>query len=395
MSGISRKLWAGKLLVGSGLLRLVSKRSGDIKNAPVEAAPLPNVNRLAKLMHPERQAMVITEIRDENAAMRTIHMEASDGHELAYFSAGQYIPVYVEIDGNIIERPYTISSSPEDAVNGFYEISVKRAGDGYISNHINSNWHVGDKVTLGAPGGFEVYTPLRDRQHILGIAGGSGVTPFRSMARAIADGTLDCSLTLIYGCNRKDEVAFAGEWEEYRKASNGRFDYVLVLANEDADGAERGYITADIIKKHCDINNASIFVSGPQGLMDYLHTQLDPLGLPRRYVRFGIHGDAQFAPKGGSTGAEYTIKVHQAGNALDIPARGDETVLSALERAGLKPPVHCRSGECGFCRSYLVCGEVEFVDDTHGIRRRDKELGFIHPCCSFPKSDLELVIQRR
>lgn len=377
-----------------GVGEFIGKRYADAAKLTEDYLPEANSNRLARLMHPERQLMRVTAVKDETATMRTVRMEAADGHELAYFAAGQYIPVYVEIDGNIIERPYSLTSSPEDSIKGFYEISVKRSGDGYVSNYINSNWTVGTEVMLGAPDGFDCYTPMRDLPHIIGIAGGSGVTPFHSMAKAIAEGTLNIGLTLIYGCQNRAEIAFSKEWAEYEAASNGKFKCVPVLAEESVPGMEHGFITEEILRKYADLEKSSVFISGPQGLMNHMHKVLDPLGLRKKNVRFGIHGDAQFAAEEDLKEREFTITVHQAGQTLTIPAKGNESVLNALERAGLKPPVRCRSGICGFCRSYLISGEIYIVSDTDGVRSRDKELGFIHPCCSFPKSNLELVIHR-
>ncbi len=374
--------------------QLAQLRKENAEKCSAELPPLPNANVLAKKLHPHAQAMVVTEVREETGDMKTIRMAAADGHELAYFRAGQYIPVCVEIDGNIVERPYSLTASPEESLNGgYYEISVKRAGDGYISNFLNDTVRVGARLTLGAPMGFDFYTPLRDSENIIDIAGGSGVTPFRSMARAICDGTMDARLTLIYGVNKASDIAFAAEWPEYEKQSGGKVRCVPVIAYEEAEGCEHGFVTLDIIKKYADIGNASFFISGPQGLMDHMHKVLAETGIRRKFIRFCIHGDAQFVPSE-ETDAEYTITVHMAGETCMVKASANETILRALEKAQLKPMVKCRSGACGYCRSYLVSGEFEMVEGADWRRKKDKSLGFIHPCCSFPRSDMEIVVQR-
>ncbi len=378
----------------SGLELLAQLRKENAEKFSAELPPMPNANILAKKLHPAAQAMVVTAVREETGDMKTIRMAAADGHELAYFRPGQYIPVCVEIDGNIVERPYSLTASPEESLNGgYYEISVKRAGDGYISNFLNDTVKVGTKLTLGAPMGVNFYMPMRDSKNIIGIAGGSGVTPFRSMARAICDGTIHACLTLIYGCNKASDIAFAGEWPEYEKLTGGKVKCVPVIAFEEAAGCEHGFITLDIIKKYADIDQASFFISGPQGLMDHMHKVLGETNIRRKFTRFCIHGDAQFAPAEDSN-AEYTLTVHMAGETCKIKASANETILRALEKAGLKPMVKCRSGECGFCRSYLCSGEFEMVEGADWRRKKDKILGFIHPCCSFPRSDMEIVVQR-
>ena len=68
----------------------------------------------------------------------------------------------------------------------------------------------------------------------------------------------------------------------------------------------------------------------------------------------------------------------------------NETILIAMERAGLAAPSRCRSGVCGFCHSRLIKGTYKMVADFRRIA--DKEFNFIHPCCSYPTSDLEIDV---
>jgi len=72
--------------------------------------------------------------------------------------------------------------------------------------------------------------------------------------------------------------------------------------------------------------------------------------------------------------------------------RADETVLVALERAGIEAPSHCRSGECGWCRSRLVSGDVFTPESLEARRKADLKAGYIHPCCTYPLSDLMIEI---
>jgi len=360
----------------------------------VQTNTRPAPDRLAALMHPHTQRMVVEEVRRENKTANTYTLKSTDGAELAYFHAGQYLPIFADIDGNQIERPYALCSSPEDSVNGFYQITVKKAVGGYVSTYIHESWEVGTEVTVGSPKGFEYYQPLRDAKKIIALAGGVGITPFRSMAKAILDGTLDCDLTLIYGANTYDEVMFRDEWKELEAASNGRFRYALVLANEEVEGAEHGFITLDMIRKYQEIEGASLFISGPAGLTRHLQKELAPLNLPKKSVRWGIGGDSGARPAQAPAAERYHFKVHQAGEIYEFDTESGETILKSLEKANLQPPALCRSGLCGWCRACLINGTVDLLPGENGIRKRDLELGYIHPCCSFPTSDLEIVVQR-
>ena len=69
-------------------------------------------------------------------------------------------------------------------------------------------------------------------------------------------------------------------------------------------------------------------------------------------------------------------------------AAAGETVLVALERAGISPRAYCRSGTCGFCRARLLAGEV-WTDPERAAAPSD---GIFHPCCSFPRSALTVEL---
>jgi len=354
---------------------------------------IPNANRLAALMHPSRQNMIISEVFAENDLMKTYTLKASNKHELAYFTAGSYVPVFVEIDGNIIERPYALASSPKDALYGEYKISVKKANNGYVSNYIYNNWNVGTSVVIGGPLPGENYVPVRDRENIIALAGGIGITPFHSMAKAICEGDVVCKLTLFYCVNTIAEAAYTNEWKELEKSSNGKFKVIMVVANETIDGYEHGFISLDIIEKYASINESSIFVSGPEKMVDHIKKSLKPLNIPRRFVRFGMSGDSGFN-QNDRANEKVMLTVHYAGEIFSIPAMKNKTILTALEEAKLTPAVHCRTGICGFCRSYVINGEFEVAIDETGMRARDKELGYLHPCCSYPETDMEIIIHR-
>ena len=70
----------------------------------------------------------------------------------------------------------------------------------------------------------------------------------------------------------------------------------------------------------------------------------------------------------------------------------DETVLVALERAGVAAPSRCRGGECGWCRAKLDKGEVFLPEYLDKRRMADVSAGYIHPCCSYPLSDLSIEV---
>ena len=358
-----------------------------------------NARRLGKLLHPARQDMLVAGVEQMTPSAKCYTLKSATGAELAFFEPGCYLPVFVEIDGNLVERPYGISSSPREAEAGVYKIVVKQAVGGYVSTHILENWKVGDRVVLGSPQEAEVHRRLRDGDEIIALAGGVGITPFHSMAKALAEGDADYNLTVFYGANTREELFYQDEWASLANQARGRLKVVPVIAFEEVPGCEHGFITLDIIKRHADAENATFFICGPGPMVAAMKRELAPLNLPRRRMRISLNGDGEFnhgdtAGQEGLAARACTLRVHMGGETHEVPAKTDETILVALEKAGLQPAVRCRSGACGFCRAALIVGEFTLATDEAGVRKMDAHFGFIHPCCSYPASDMELVVQR-
>ena len=93
-----------------------------------------------------------------------------------------------------------------------------------------------------------------------------------------------------------------------------------------------------------------------------------------------------------SKGPVFKITVKQGPNEYLIDAASGEPILVAMERAGIKAPSRCRSGECGWCRSKVTEGFF-FVPEESDFRRwADKKHRYIHPCATFPCSDMVIEV---
>ena len=384
--------------------KLVPNRKKRIEKASSEPIREDPINDLAWKLHPERQFLKIDEIKEETKSTKTFKLipyPDSVTKELAYFRPGQYISLKVDLEGVRITRPYSIASSPKEALNGFYEITIRKEENGFLTDFIWDNWKVGTKIESSGPEGFFYYERLRDLTQIVGIAGGSGITPFRSMVKAIIDGTIDAKLTLLYGSSEEDDIIYYDEFKELEKKYPKKIKVVHVLSCEEVtlEGCELGFLTSDIIKKYCNTNNSSFFICGPQVMYNFVENELEKFNLSHKRVRreaFGEIKDILSNPDFPQDVADkvFKIKTHIGSLIKDIPAKATESVLVALERANLNPPSKCRSGECGFCRSLLISGDVYISPVSDWRKAGDKKFNYFHPCSSYPITDLEIKIPR-
>jgi len=384
--------------------KLVPKRKKMFEKASSEPITKDPMNELAVRLHPIRLYLVISEIKDETKSTKTFKLTPdldSNTKELAYFRAGQYLSLKVQVNGVAITRPYSIASSPSDALNGFYEITIRKEEPGFLTGYIWDSWKVGTKVESSGPEGFFFYEPLRDLKQIVGLAGGSGITPFRSIAKEIVEDKLDAKLALLYGSSEEDDIIYYDEFKELEKKYPNKFKVVHVLSCEEVtlEESELGFLTSGIIKKYCDVNNSSFFICGPQVMYNFVEKELEKFNLPHKRVRreaFGEIKEILSNPDFPQNVADkvFKIKTHIGSVIKEIPAKATESVLVALERANLNPPSKCRSGECGFCRSLLISGNVYVSPVSDWRKAGDKKFNYFHPCASYPITDLEIKIPR-
>ncbi|MCQ2479630.1 MAG: FAD-binding oxidoreductase [Clostridia bacterium] len=377
-------------------VKMIPDRLVDVKKSSKEQAMNPelfNVNRVAAALHPKEQKLVIRKIVEHSADVKSYYLTWTGGQSLAYFRAGQYLSFPVKIGDSVVTRAYSLASSPAKALVGEYHIMIKRVPDGFASGYILDNWKVGDKITAYAPEGCFTYEPLRDAPTVIGVAGGSGITPFLSMARAIDDGSEDFNLTLLYGAKTKDELVFKDELDAIAER-NEKVKVVYVLSEGKSRGFERGFIGADLIKKYApEDGKYSIFACGPEGMYKFLGQEIPKLGLERKFVRMEMFGVSKSAVLSDAIKeGEFKMTVVYRGDKTEYVCNGKETILTALERAAVKVAVRCRSGECGFCRSKLVSGTVYIPESIDRRRMADAQFGYIHPCCTYPTSDIEIKI---
>ena len=381
--------------------KMTPNRQAKIDAAP--ATPVPPLesykpNEIALALHPKAQYLKVAKIEEEAGDSRRYYLapNAEKGTEkLAWFSAGQYLSLTVKIGNLTVTRPYSIASSPRQALEGTYMLTIQRVEGGLVSQFIHDNWQVGTEVTASAPLGNFTYEPLRDAKTVVGVVGGSSITPFRSFAMAIADGDEDCDLILLYGSRTLKDTMFQKDLEELAAACP-RIKLVNIFSHEEREGYEHGFITADLIRRYAPEGEYSLFVCGPQVMRNFVDKEIETLGLRKKFIRnelFGEYfGPAKEADYPENVAPAFRVTVRIAGTEQTITASSDVSLLRSLEAAGIAAPAHCRSGECGWCHSRLVSGEVYTPKSVDGRREADYLYGYIHPCCTFPLSDLVIEV---
>ncbi len=342
-------------------------------------------------MHPERLKLKVQEITEETETAKTFRMVSANG-ELPLFRAGQYINLFVEASGVLTSRPYSISSRPGEP---HYDLTVRRAPGGFVSHYLLDEVKVGDAFEATAPNGNFYHSSLVDGDNLVFLAGGSGITPFMSIIRDVLERDLPISIHLIYGSRKPSDIIFGPELLRLEmEHENFRMDRVIQEPDEAWTGLCGLMDTEMIWDLVGSIEGKTFYMCGPCQMYPFCEDALGRLQVPARLVKQDIYGaqpevGMELDWPGTPTVAEFSVTEERSGTVL--PARAGEPLMMALERAGLVIPAVCRSGECSACRTHLLDGQV-WAPPRVRLRYADHVSGYIHPCMSYPLSDLRIRI---
>lgn len=346
------------------------------------------VSKKMDSIHPGKLELQVSEIIERTKEAKSIRFVSRNGC-LPPFEAGQYINLFVEIDGVRTSRPYSLSSSPNE--RDYYEITVAGIATGFVSDYLLDRVSVGDSFEANGPAGVFRYNPVVHKKSSVFLAGGSGITPFMSMIRDTVEKKADREMHLIYGVRNCDVAIFHQELSDLA-AEHKNFHYDLVVSEDDSFAGRKGFIDVNCIRELApNYSESTFYLCGPQVMTDFCTKALDELNVPGRRIRremFGSRQDIQNEPGWPEelTGKE-TFKITVGDKTID--ALCSESILTSLERAGVRVNVCCRSGECSLCRVALVSGKV-FMPRGVLLRLADQKFGYIHSCKAFPISDIEI-----
>lgn len=350
--------------------------------------PLPQhyrVNEMAKALHPGRMEVEVTAVRPLTDRMTELTFRRTDAEAFPFFRAGQYVSLQGTVEGSVVSRPYSISSSPREALENKLTLGIEDAG--FFSVYLNRQAKVGDRFLMTEPAGEFHYETLRDHKQIVCVAGGSGITPFVSMAKSRKEGDEPYEMLLFYGARDAAHLAYKAELDAL--AAEGAVKVIYVLSDETREGYEHGFVSAELMDRYADLQKVTFFLCGPAAMYAFIQKELAPLGLPLKAVR----KDATCC---GARNVEnprtFTLTVHIRDKVCTVPAREDETLLVSMERAGVQAPNKCRAGGCGYCHSKWLGGDYLVADGRDGRRAADRKFGFIHPCVTYPQADMEIDV---
>jgi len=206
----------------------------------------------------------------------------SDEHCLG-LPIGQHIYLSARINGSLVVRPYTPTSSDIDL--GCMDLVVKvypsnvhpKFPEGGKMTQFLEAMAIGDNIDVRGPSGLLVYSGQGEfaikpdkkaedevvhTKQVSMIAGGTGITPMLQLIRAVfRDEDDKTELSLLFANQSEDDILLRNELEEVRAEHPDRFKlwYTVDRAKEDWEYST-GFINSEIIEK-------ALFPPGPDNLV--------------------------------------------------------------------------------------------------------------------------------
>ena len=198
--------------------------------------------------------------------------------EEADFKPGQYffvtLPDVGHEDDKGLRRHITVVTSPnEKGVLGF----ATRMRDSAFKRSLGE-LPVGAEVQVEPPkGSFAL--PQDTSRPLVFVAGGIGITVFRSMLRYIREERLSYRVTLIYSNRDRESTAFLDELRELEQALP-EFRLILTMTQDQGWDGESRKIDAQFFRDYLgeDLNQYTFLVAGPPGMVEGMQKALEEAG---------------------------------------------------------------------------------------------------------------------
>jgi ferredoxin-NADP reductase len=329
------------------------------------------------------ESVAVVDVIGETADAVTLLLSRTDGRPLE-FTAGQFLTLEVEVDGELLRRAYSLSSAPSD---GRASITIKRVAGGRVSNHLNDRAAAGMLLKVRGPSGS--FSAPDDARALVLLAGGSGITPLFSIAREALARDPDARVTLIYGNRGIDDVIFADALLRMSEEDE-RFTLDRVLESppegwREARGIlDRPTVEARLDALGIDTTSASFLLCGPEPMRQACRAALEARGVPPDRIREEVFVRPELRDDGAALPTEkVTVRVHAGSEPRDVVVAPGRTLLEAGLSAGATLPFSCTMGGCAACKVKLTSGEVR-MEEPNCLTPAEREAGYVLTCVSRP-----------
>ncbi len=337
---------------------IIPPAAWEVSITPVSEslAKMPGISNAAATT----QRVVVRAITDTAKDIKSVEMAAITG-DLATWQPGSHIDVLL---ANGLTRQYSLTNGPGQTDH--YNIGVKlEAESSGGSSFIHHSLKPGDVLTVSPP--RNNFSLRRDAVKTLLIAGGIGITPLLSMAKALFHSDLPFELHYFVADN--SHVAFKSCLDEFGKAAN------IVTGLDPTETNSR----LQQLLAHYE-NAHHVYLCGPGPMLDSAKAIAEAHSWPDESVHFEYFKNATEV----SQDKPFSVALARTGITLQVPA--GETLLSVLRNNAVALPSSCEQGACGTCIVDVIDG-TPLHQDVYLSNAEKKRGNCMMTCVSRALSD--------
>ncbi len=302
-------------------------------------------------------AVEVTAVEQITPLIKHFTLADVNGAPLPAFSGGSHVVVVMQADGRVHRNPYSLLSPPNE--RDHYQIAVRRMEQSRGGSHfMHDQIRVGSRLEIAHPVNLFPLDKIA-RKHLM-IAGGIGITPFLAQLEDLRDRGVPYELH--YSVRAPEHAAF-----QERLSSHGADRLRMYYDSEGQRIDCEGLLTSQPLGTH-------LYVCGPAGLIERVVETARACGWSGSH----IHWEQFSAPPVGDA-----FEVFLARAKIGVHVLPDQSLLEAIEAAGVEVPYLCRGGVCGFCRTRVLEADGELLHHDHYLSAAEKAQGkSIMPCVS-------------
>jgi len=268
---------------------------------------------------------------------------ALEGGALPGWEAGAHIRISLPGGG---DRPYSLMALP-DLPEGCCALGVLREHESTGGSSFMHALRIGDVVQASAPvNNFGLHA---GSVPAILLAGGIGITPILSMAAALQ--ARRTPYRLHYAGRAPESLAFLPQLRAicpnalsvHHDCDESRLDIAAAL-----DGAP---------------GDAHVYVCGPAGMIEAVKKAAVDRGVPAGRIHYELFK----AETGAAADSAFEVELRSTGQVIAVAA--NQTIIDALEQAGVDVLCDCRRGDCGICQ----CGVISGTPDHRDVILSDEE----------------------
>ncbi len=306
--------------------------------------------------------LVLESVEPETDLIRVFRFRAETGQQLPGYEPGAHVRFDL---GSLGNRAYSLIDWPEPS--DLYTVAVQREEDGEGGSKAMHALAAGQAISVTDP---KNDFPLReDAPHVLLLAGGIGITPLISMATRLQ--AKDRSFEIHYSARTASRMGFAdrlkaafGEKAHFHFDDTAPLDLKALMASQP--------------------KGTHLYVCGPKGMIGAARAAATDAA----FAEEEIHVELFTTSQAQADDAAFEVEVHSTGQVVTVAA--GQTIIEALEDAGLDVMYDCQRGDCGICQTDVISGTPDHRDVV--LSDAEKASGKIMQICVSRAKSARLVL---